>query len=300
MIGSFLGSFVIFGPIVTLFLGACYLSVAPLFLSDENSIRTDSFFVAIAFGVLLAGLLYVLAKIAQLPGELVVPIAFITLSAVNAVRRKGALMPNFALSSYPESIVFFLLFLVFCGSVLVGSLMMGIGEYPHVFFNGDTPLRLTHAYEIAQMSDYPPEALTTKDIYRPYHYGGPASVAVLAAITGLALHKAMFLVVLPVLLIGSFSAVCWLSRVFLKRAGSQYAAILLVIPFVKFGDEIYSRFVLDTIQLGVGRNSVRLLDEIRWLNDFNPEQFSRGIWDISATAGVFLLIVSCIFMVRAQ
>ena len=295
-----LGSLVIYGPIITLYLGASYLAVAPLFLDERNSISLHRFFVALAFSLLSSGLLYVLAKIAHLPGDIAVASVLVSLSVYNVIRHKDSLLPNLLPVRPMRSSIILLLFLAFCGSVLFGSITMGIGDYPSVFFNGDTPLRLTHAYELSRASEYPPEALTAKDIYRSYHYGGAAAVAVVSSLTGITIPKAMFFVVMPIVLIGSFSGVYWLSRIFFEGNIKQYVAITVIIPFVNYGDEIYTYFFLNTESFGIDGSIQKLLSEFHWMREFHPEDFSKGVWDISPNSGIFILIVATIFMVRSS
>ena len=210
-----------------LYLVVCYLAFAPLFFDNQDSIRFDSLSIAIAFGVLVSGLIYVLSADMGLSGELTVPIVLLGLTAFNLLKYKHRIVPKVVVSSYLALGILSALFIAYGGTVLVGSIMMGIGDYPPVFFNVDTPFRLTHAHEILGLTEYPPESLKAKDIYRSYHYGGPAAVATIAAITGFAVHKSMFFVGLPIMLLGSFSAICLLSRSVLRKASYQYLSIVL-------------------------------------------------------------------------
>ena len=45
----------ILGPVVTLYLIACYLVFAPLFVDNEGSLHFDNLTIAVAFGILFSG-----------------------------------------------------------------------------------------------------------------------------------------------------------------------------------------------------------------------------------------------------
>ena len=291
---------VFIGPAVTLYLIACYIAFAPLFVDNQGSVKFDSLSIAIAFGILISGLLYVLSADIGLAGELIVPIVLLGLAVFNLLKYKHKIIPRIAVSNYLSLAVLSTLFIAYGGTVLVGSVMMGIGDYPQVFFNVDSPLRLTHAHGIFRLTEYPPESLTTKGVFRAYHYGGPAAVATIAAITGLAVHKSMFFVALPILLIGSFSAICLLSRSVLQNSGYRYLSIMLFLPFVRFGEELYHRLIYSTQIYGVRVTLRRLVYEFVPFWNYNAEHFSEGIWDVSTTAGVFLLTLTAGLLVKRQ
>jgi hypothetical protein len=288
------------GPIVTFYIVISYLAVAPLFVDNQNTIRLDSLFVATTFGVLVAGLIYVLSADIGLVGELTVPIVFLSLAVINIINWNDIIVPRIVGSNYVTLGILLTLFFAYSGTVLVGSFMMGLGEYPGVFFNVDTPLRLTHAHEILGLTDYPPKTLTTSGIYRSYHYGGPAAASTITAITGVALHKSMFWVAIPLLLVGSFSVFCLISRSILKKAIFRYLAIILFLPFVRLGGHVYYWFVYNTQAYGVYEMLLTIMKGFIPLNNYGAEEFGGGVWDISKTAGIFLLLISAFLLVKRQ
>ena len=288
------------GPIVTLYIVISYLAFAPLFVDNQNTIRLDSLFVATTFGVLVAGLIYVLSADIGVDGEVTIPIVFISLAVFNIVTSKHIVVPRIVSSNYAASGILFILFLAYGGTVLVGSFMMGFGEYPEVFFNVDTPLRLTHAHEILGLTEYPPEALTTNNIYRSYHYGGPAVASTIAAITGVALHKSMFWVAVPLLLVGSFSVICLISRSILEGVIYRCLAIILFLPFVRLGEHVYYWFIYNAQAYSVYEMLLITMKGFIPLNNYDAETFGGGVWDISQTAGVFLLLISAFLLVKKQ
>jgi hypothetical protein len=277
-----------------------YLAVAPLFLDKQHRIYWDNVFVTIVFGVILMGALYVFLEIIGIPSKFGVLFVLILASALNLAKYRALLVPAVIKENYYRVVLLGVVFVLFGGGVLVGSVMMGFGDYPSVFFNIDTPLRLTHAHEIFKLSEYPPEALTTRGIYRPYHYGSVAAVAVLSDVTGLPLHKAMFWVVLPLLLVGSFCGIVLLCRTVIVNWNSRILAILIVLPFVHYGYEAYSIFVLG-IQEHSWLEFLRSAgNEFRWMYEFEPERFSKGLWDVSAVGGMYLLLISAVISVTGH
>ena len=177
---------------------------------------------------------------------------------------------------------------------------MGFGEYPAMFFNVDTPVRLTHAYELLNAKTYPPEMLSLKGFSMFYHYGGPAAVAALSAVTQLAVHKSMFHVVLPILIIGSFSAIHLLCRSVFRKRIYRYVSISLFLPFVYLGTELFVRVFSDHDGGGLTETLMSIGREFIWLEDYHQEKFSKGILDVSQTAGVFLLILASSLLVKRQ
>ena len=180
-------------------------------------------------------ILFAASNLFRQKSKIVPDLTISTYADLAIFNRVSKFVPKFPISKYADLAVLSVLFIVYGGTVVSGSLMMGIGEYPPVFFNIDTPLRLTQAYEIYQLTEYPPESLTMMGVFRPYHYGGPAAAATIAEITGLAVHKSMFFVVLPIVLVASFSTICLLCRSSLKKSGYRFLSIILFLPFIRLG-----------------------------------------------------------------
>ena len=295
-----LGVCLLFGPKVTLYLVVCYLAFAPLFLDNQNTLRLDNLFVATSFGILVSGLIYVLSADVGMAGEITVPVLFLSLATANTIYRRKQIIPDIAPPRLSHLGILSILFFAFCGTVLVGSFLMGLGDYPRVFFNVDTPLRLTHAHEILGLTEYPPEALTTSGVYRSYHYGGPSSASAITAITGIALHKSMFWVVIPLLLIGSFSAFHLIARSILKLAMYRCLAMILFLPFVRLGEHLYYWFIYNAQAHGAFGMLLIIVKGFIPFSNYGPEEFGGGVWDISKTAGILLLLISSFLLVKKQ
>jgi hypothetical protein len=83
--------------------------------------------------------------------------------------------------------------------VLIMGARMAAGDYPAVFFAGDSPFFLQQVYALMRSDAYPPPSLETWDLAFKYHYGFQAFVALTSLLTGLKPHFVMFGVVHPVL-----------------------------------------------------------------------------------------------------
>ena len=290
----------IYGPSITIYLIVCYLAFAPLFTDDNGSIKADNLFVATAFGLLTMGLSFELISPILEEKRIVFVLPFIVLATMNLFTYKHRLIPLTSISSYPYLITVCLLFFAFGGTVLLGSLLMGFGEYPRMFYNMDTPVRLTHAHELIQSTSSPPDMLVLKGHSMPYQYGGPAAAAALSVVTQLAVHKSMFHVALPIILVGCFCAVHLLCRSTLNSRLSRCVSISLFLPFIYLGTELFARLV-SVENAGSFINRVVLFGkEFAWLHEYDDEKFTKGIWDISQTTGLFLLITASLFLLKKK
>jgi hypothetical protein len=83
--------------------------------------------------------------------------------------------------------------------VLVMGARMAAGDYPAVFFAGDSPFFLQQVYALMRSDAYPPPSLETWGFSFKYHYGFQAFVALTSLLSGLKPHFVMFGVVHPLL-----------------------------------------------------------------------------------------------------
>ena len=290
----------IWSPLVLLFLILCCLTAAPAVLENDEVFHLDRVAVATAFGLLSAGLLYVFCGMLGIDGKIVVPICLLALAAVNVWRWKGQLLPAIAPAAGYLDWAALTLFGSFAGLTLIASIMMGIGDYPTVFFNADTPLRLTHAHEILGLTQYPQEALTAKGIFRAYHYGGPAAAATLSAATGMPVHKSLFLAVIPVLLTGCFGAIWLLCRTVTNSKVSRLVAATLFVPFVGLGNEAYQQYIYTAQAHGLGMFKAlgQMFVPMTFADPDHLENFGGGVWDVSTIASIFVLLGTVALVTR--
>ncbi len=292
----------LWGPGPLIFLIACYLATIPAILQEDESVHLDQLIVAVAFGLLGAGLLYVVCAMVGLNGRIAVPVVLLCASIIN-IRVWGLrLLPVVSSGSSYVGWVLVAVFGGFSGLTLVASVMMGLGDYPMVFFHLDTPLRLTHAHEILGLTQYPQEALTTKGVFRAYHYGGPASAAVLADVTALPVHRSMFLVVIPVLLTGCFGAIWLLCRSLISGRGSRLLGTALFLPYVGLGAETYQRYIYTAQAHGI--DVVKKVGQgflpLNFTDSDLLENFGGGVWDVSIISGIFALLLAAILLIQRQ
>ena len=155
-------------------------------------------------GLLLATISFVVSLVFSLPW-FVGPIA--TLACAVAARRSSAfLLPRVHIRLRLDGAIGGLLALALVSPIVISAMTMAPGDFPPVFFNVDTPYSLEKVHAMARTSIYPPESLSNLGGRPIYHLGIQAMAALLVRITGIAPHQALFLIVLPVLTLGSVAA----------------------------------------------------------------------------------------------
>ena len=104
--------------------------------------------------------------------------------------------------------------IVILGSILIAmpifaSFLMGSGSYPKMFFSIDTPYYLFHAHALLNFDVFPPPNLGLFDPTHEglaYHYGTSMMAALLSRVTGIPIHQAMFIYLMPLLLMAMIAA----------------------------------------------------------------------------------------------
>lgn len=179
-----------------LLLGLCYVAGASLFADRRDRASPGYALVWFTAGFCLLSFAFLLSKIA---GSALVFFAGlpVALAALFLIRRPelrmtigndaGALAGALAL------------ILLTALPVLIMGARMGAGEYPAVFFAGDSPFFLQQVYALLRTPSYPPPSLETYNFAFKYHYGFQAFVALTSLVTGLKPHLVMFGVVHPLL-----------------------------------------------------------------------------------------------------
>ena len=115
--------------------------------------------------------------------------------------------------------------------ILFASAWMGMGDAPPVFFNVDSPYYLSQVHALARSESYPPFSLNTLGVVKEYHYGAQLSAALLTRFGGLAAHKALFWVVVPMFLLGKL-AVVWRLASITARSGVPHCLAVLCLLFM--------------------------------------------------------------------
>jgi hypothetical protein len=118
---------------------------------------------------------------------------------------------------------------------LLSSVRMGFGDYPAIFFGMDTPYLLTQVHALTQFDEFPPPSLGLFDNNSAgfvYHYGAQSMAAILSRLSGLHPHQALFLFLVPVLLIGMVCLYLNLIRAIYKPIKVPILLGILIVVFL--------------------------------------------------------------------
>jgi hypothetical protein len=99
-----------------------------------------------------------------------------------------------------------LLAIALVAPIVLSAMRMAPGEFPPMFFNVDTPYSLEKVHALAKASIYLPPSLSNLGGRPVYHLGIQGMAALVARVSGLPPHHALFLLVLPLLAIGIVAA----------------------------------------------------------------------------------------------
>ena len=287
--------------LVFLYLLVCFLAVAPIFLQKNGPTPISSMLTATCLGVMLSGFLYVVSILIGIPNMLPTILIGLALALSNSVMYREQLRISMSIkwtsliSNYScYDFFYFIIFVFYGGFILVGTLKMGFGDFPFIFFNMDTPLRLSQAHALVSSAVYPPESLMIKGMIHSYHYGAPATVAAIARVTDLAVHKVMFWIVVPLFLLSSYAVFVSIVRIVIKNPFKRIVGLIFVIPLTFLGNFTYQFFLggnlWNALLTGVVGSTLE--------GTYNPELFTRGIADISVVSGFFLLGAAALLCVE--
>ena len=207
-------------------IGAAAVAAVPLFVPAGKRPAFTDYGVAATVGACAIGALWIVGLAV---GGTTAAVAFAAAGTAIAALwtvciRRHFLLPNWRIRPRCDGFIA-IAFLVWASPFIAGSVIMAPGGFPARFFNVDTPFRLVHARELHRARSFPPDSLSNAGIRSGNHYGGPAVAAAVARLSALPVHTALFGVVLPVGVIGLFSATLMLSR----RLASGRSAILEVV-----------------------------------------------------------------------
>lgn len=244
-----------------------YVATVGLFVESDRRPHLAEAVAATVFGLALLGFLLLFVRFASLPSSLVT-LVLVTVAAASVYRRRGALFPTFKVQSSVSwmSIAVASLFIL---PTLIGGVMMGLGDFPKIFLNADTPYRLTHVYQLIEDRGMPPLSLSNLDIRYGYHYGGPAVVAVVHLVTGMTVPSAFFLTIVI--------ASCGIVAAALSLAASLRGQLPLAPAF----GLILVAAPMSVWQIG---NSVH-----NWASD--PQLFLNHYPDLTVYLGIFLFLL---------
>jgi hypothetical protein len=128
-------------------------------------------------------------------------------------RRKAALSgPRFEIRWGWDGIAAGVLTAAIMSPVALSLPLMGRGAYPPVFYNIDTAYTLEKVHGLTTQDRYPPGSLSNLGARRTYHYGTMAMGALVSRTSGLPPHQSMFLLVMPLLILGVAAAAAAAAR----------------------------------------------------------------------------------------
>ena len=242
--------------------------------------------IAIALGVVVSGFCWVGSLILGVPPQFGAPAAMLLVGGYSLLKNKKCVDFSFGFGTIKDTIFFFFAFFCFGGLTLVASIKMGQGaDFPLVFFNMDSPLRLAHSHNLASAVEYPPESIYVLGTKHAYHYGAPASVAMIAFATQSVMHKAMFWLYCPLILLGTFCSFYRIVGTLIQNRLWQKWSIFLFAPFVFMAWG--GRDLVTGVDIAVG-NLVSILADGDDAT-YNPATFGNGVWDAAVLVGLFLL-----------
>ena len=270
------------------------IAALPLLSRYKSTLRLSDIPIAAALGTLISGLVFAITLKAGVD-------VFTTLWLILFVAGSFAVLviyKRFGLSTEVRLSWDWLwnplFFICIGGLTLVASLKMGAGPYPLIFFNDDSPLRLGHAFSVLRGSTYPPENLFVAGTTHAYHYGAPASAAAISLMSGAPLHKAMFWLFCPLLIVGIVAQTIQLSADIHGCGWRQRLSVVLFLPYVMLASTAFNPIgdgIVPSMQELIGGIGAGLGQS----DKYDPASFGNGVWDASMLSGLFLLLVSTRF-----
>ena len=163
---------------------------------------------------------------------------------------------------------------VYALPVLLASFLMGVGTYPKIFFNIDTPYYLSQAHALTRFDQYPPPSLNNLGYVVPYHYGVQAAAAFISRLTTAAVHKSLFWIVVPLLVIAKLGVAWRIGSLAFERGVPLVLSLLALLFIVDY--PLY--WIQHLGSVSTARPSL-----------FTLETFGTGLQILSTIASSFIL-----------
>lgn len=245
-----------------------YLAALPALAPGERKANVAEAVAAAALGLICLGFLLLVMRWASLPAHLAT--ALLALAAMlTMVRRRRVLLPRLEDPSKLSllAVAATVAFLLPC---VIGGWLMGIGDYPKLFFHAGTAFRLVHTHQFIDDRGMPPLSLSNLGIRLGYHYAAPAAASAVSLITGLT-AAASFMLTLTAGTAGVVAASALLADCL--RGGLSFAIRFAVI--------------LGAAPLTVWSAGRAASD---WISD--PQLFFNHFPDVSVYFGIFLFLLT--------
>ena len=178
-----------------------------------------------------------------------------------------------------------LIIVILLSPVTITFFHMSPGEFPPVFYNVDTPAVVEKVHALVAADSYPPESLSNVGARRTYHYGTHAMAALISRISGLRPHHSLFLLLMPLLLVGVTAAAVAAARGIAPRMPRSLAVPLLLISTPGLSTSFWATFapqIVSSITTGLSLE--------RFVGDF-------GVWGVLSNeskniGGDFVILAS--------
>ena len=209
-------------------------------------------------GLMLTSVGFLLSLVLFLPW-FVVPGALLVMTLVLRGRTAFA-WPHEAIRVRWDGVAAGMLVVILMSPIGIAFFRMAPGPFPPVFYNVDTAYGLEKVHALVVARSFPPPSLSNLGVTRTYHYGIHAMAALVSRSSGLLPHHALFLIVLPLLAVGTVAAAVAAARELAPALPLSIAVPLLLIaaPYLTrsfsdgFGPLLWNaassgRFTLDWI-----------------------------------------------------
>ena len=181
--------------------------------------------------------------------------------------------------------------------IFITGVMMGIGSYPQVFFNVDTPYYLGQIHALIRFDTWPPLSLSYLSGANGYHYGSQSVCAVLSTLTGIAPHTTAFLVYMPIVQLAIISAV-WLI-VGNLRSNHNNSSHWWGIPFLLFTTSYYPVYpILYSVYKTLSQSSLDWVINSTLSLAQDPLTFQQGNYPMLSTQFGYLLVFGSIYCLQ--
>jgi hypothetical protein len=209
-------------------------------------------------GLMLTSVGFLLSLVLYLPW-FVVPGALLVMTLILRGRTAFA-WPHEAIRVRWDGVAAGMLVAILVSPIAIAFFRMAPGPFPPVFYNVDTAYGLEKVHALVIAHSFPPPSLSNLGVTRTYHYGIHAMAALISRGSGLLPHHALFLIVLPLLAVGTVAAAVAAARELAPALPLSIAMPLMLIaaPYLTrsfsddFGPRLWAaatsgRFTLDWI-----------------------------------------------------
>lgn len=186
---------------------------------------------------------------------------------------------------------------VFVAPAIISASTMAAGPWPDHFNHVDTAYYMGHVHQLLRDTSYPPASLSNAGLHVPYHYGIQNVAALLSRLSGVAAHKVVFAILLPLLTAGIVCAV-WRIADWVSRRGLPHwfamLSLLFVTPF-PVGD-VFEKAMAES-DAGFVKAVIKGLEKL-----VGSEAFGNGFPQMGGLIGIFLTAVMlyCVFCLPGE